>query len=468
MSDIAVSLPPRVRPSAPQPRKVPLGAFGRIAAIRRNPLEIWAEVHFERPVLVGRSLFGTRAVVSDPAAVRRIFLDNVANYRKDDLQLRLLKPGLGSGLLTAEGDNWRAQRRLLAPLFSPRQILSFAPAMAATAAASTARLCEKGEGAGIDLSHEMARATLEILEHTLFSQGLGRETSEFQEATTRYFHTIGRPDLLDIFGLPQFLPRVARIRGRATLEFFARVVGDLIATRRQLIADGKPAPNDILTLLLSAEDPETGVSLSAEDIRANIVTFIGAGHETTANALTWCLYLLSLSPYWRERVEAEIDREFTNGPIEGLAERLPETKAVFEEAMRLYPPAASLSRAAVADDVLGGKEIKAGTIVTVAPFVLHRHRTLWKDPDLFDPTRFLGANRNAIDRFAYIPFGAGPRVCIGMGFAMQEGMILLAHLLRGLRFELVADHNVELQQRITLRPKGGMPMILHRRKGASA
>jgi cytochrome P450 len=153
----------------------------------------------------------------------------------------------------------------------------------------------------------------------------------------------------------------------------------------------------------------------------------------------------------------------TDGPIETLAERLPETKAVFEEALRLYPPAASLSRAAIGPDVLAGMSIRAATIVTISPFVLHRHRSLWKDPDVFDPTRFLGSKRNEIDRFAYIPFGAGPRVCIGAGFAMQEGLILLAHIVRRLRFTLVEGHEVKLQQRITLRPKGGMPMRLHLR-----
>ena len=460
MTEIALSTAPRLKPAAPTPRQVPLGTLGRIAAMSRNPIEIWADVHFERQVLVGRSILGDRAIVSDPAGVRRILLDNVANYRKDDLQLRLLRPGLGNGLLTADGEEWRAQRRLLAPLFSPRQVNAFAPAMAVVARASAERLAQLGDGARIDLSHEMARVTLEVLEHTLFSQGLGREPSEFQQAVSHYFDTIGRVDPLDVLGLPQFLPRLRRMRGRSTLDFFSQVVGDLVAGRRKLLAEGKMPPQDILTLLLAAQDPETGLGMSADDLRANIVTFIGAGHETTANAMTWCLYLLSQAPDWRERVEAEIDGEFGDGPVETLADRLPVTKAVFEEALRLYPPAASLSRAAIADDVLGGQKIKAGTVVTVAPFVLHRHRTLWKDPDLFDPERFLGARRNEIDRFAFIPFGAGPRVCIGMGFAMQEGLILLANFIRYLRFDLVEGHKVELQQRITLRPKGGMPMTL--------
>jgi cytochrome P450 len=198
-------------------------------------------------------------------------------------------------------------------------------------------------------------------------------------------------------------------------------------------------------------------------VRANIVTFIGAGHETTANALTWTLYLLSQSPQWRARVEAEIDAAFDPQSSADLGETLPVVKAVLEEALRLYPPAAFLSREAIAEDWLAGVRVPAGTVVTVAPFVLHRHRRLWRDPDVFDPERFLGKNRESVDRYAYIPFGAGPRVCIGMNFAMQEAVIVLAHLLRNLRFDLAPDHVVAPIQRVTLRSRFGMKMIVRRR-----
>jgi cytochrome P450 len=447
------------RPPAPLPREKPLGVLGRIAALRRNPIEIWTRAHYERPVMVGRTVFGHRAVVSDPAGVRRVFLDNVANYRKDDLQLRILRPGLGNGLLTADGEEWRAQRRSLASLFTPRQVTAFAGAMAEATRAGVERL-RSCDGQGIDMSHEMARLTLEILEHTLFSSGLGRNAGEFQQAVTRYFDTIGRVDLFDLMGLPQFLPRFGRHKGRATLEWFGNAVEDIVGARRKLIADGGSAPRDLLTLLLEAQDPETGRGMPEEDLRANIVTFIGAGHETTANALT---YLLSQSPDWRARVEAESDAQLHAGPMDTLADRMPVTKAVLEEALRLYPPAAILTRTAIGADEIGGKPIRAGTLVTVSPFLLHRHRTLWERPDDFDPNRFLGASRDRIDRFAYIPFGAGPRVCIGMGFALQEAIIVLAHLAGVFRFDLAAGHVVQPVQRITLRPQGGMPMTMRKR-----
>jgi cytochrome P450 len=447
------------RPPAPQPREKPLGLFARVAALRRNPIEIWTRAHYERPVMVGRTVFGKRAVVSDPAGVRRIFLDHAANYRKDNLQLRVLRPALGNGLLTAEGEDWRAQRRSLAPLFTPRLVAAFAQAMAEATRQGVERLRRRGDGP-IDLSSEMARLTLEILEQTLFSSGLGRDASEFQQAVTGYFDTIARISLLDLMGLPAFLPRPGQRKGRAVIEWFDKAVEDIVGARRALIAAGVTAPRDILTLLLEAQDPETGRGMPEQDLRANIVTFIGAGHETSANALTWTLYLLSQSPDWRDRVETEAEAELDAGAMDTLAERMPVTKAVLEESLRLYPPAAILTRTAIHADEIGGKRIEAGTLVTVSPFLLHRHRTLWERPDEFDPNRFLGSNRDRIDRFAYIPFGAGPRVCIGMGFALQEAIIVLAHLARAFRFELPEGHVVRPVHRITLRPQGGMPMIM--------
>jgi len=436
-----------------------------LLALQRNPIEVWWEGDFERPVSIGRTIFGLRAAAHDPAAVRRVFLDNAANYRKDDIQLRILRPGLGNGLLTAEGEDWRIQRRALAPLFSPRQIAEFAPAVQRVGQAAVERMIRRRDGAIADVAAAMSRLTLQVLEQTLFSQGLGREPSAFQRAVSSYFETIGRVDPLDLLGAPDFVPRLRRRRGRGALQFFDAAVDAIIEKRRQLLSGGGEAPRDLLTLLMSAKDPENGRGIAEADIRANIVTFINAGHETTANALTWTLYLLSQSPEWRERAEADADQAFDDqGTV--VTETCEILRAVFEEALRLYPPAAMLARQAIEDDELGGVRIPAGTVVTVSPFVLHRRRGLWDRPDAFDPSRFLGPQRDRIDRFAYIPFGAGPRVCIGMAFAMQEGIILLAHLLRAFRFDLVEGHVVMPLQRVTLRPREGMKMHVKRRDRA--
>jgi cytochrome P450 len=449
-------------PPYPRRPEKPRGSLSTLLAIQRNPIEIWCKADFERPVSVGRTIFGLRGAAHDPAAVRRIFLDNAANYRKDDLQLRVLRPGLGNGLLTAEGEDWRIQRRALAPLFSPRQVAEFAPAVHRVGQAAIERMVRRREGAVADVSQVMSRMTLEVLEQTLFSQGLGRGPSAFQRAVTSYFETIGRIDPLDLLGAPAFLPRLRRRRGRGALEFFDSAVDAIIDKRRVLLDCGAEAPHDLLTLLMAAKDPENGRGIADVDVRANIVTFINAGHETTANGLTWTLYLLSQSPEWRERAEADADKAFdADGSV--ATERCEILRAVFEEALRLYPPAAMLSRQAIADDELAGVRIPAGAVITVAPYVLHRRRGLWDHPDAFDPSRFLGGRRDRIDRFAYIPFGAGPRVCIGMAFAMQEGIILLAHLLRAFRFDLVEGQAVMPLQRVTLRPRGGLKMHVKRR-----
>jgi cytochrome P450 len=219
-------------------------------------------------------------------------------------------------------------------------------------------------------------------------------------------------------------------------------------------------------MLIEARDPQTGEGLSEIEIRANVVTFIGAGHETTANALTWSLFLLSQHPAWREEVEAEVDAVLGERPFEAeMVERLPRVRATLDEAMRLYPPAPSLSREALAADMLAGEKIHPGTLVVISPYVVHRHKLLWRDPNHFDPTRFMPGERETIDRFAYLPFGAGARSCIGMPFALQEAAIFLAAILRSYRLDLAPGHKVAPIQRVTLRPKGGMPMVLRRRRG---
>jgi cytochrome P450 len=450
-----------VPPYPPRSDK-PRGALSMILTLRRNPLEIWGKADFERPLAIGRSILGLRAAAHDPAAVRRVFLDNAANYRKDELQLRILSPGLGSGLLTAEGESWRQQRRSLAPLFSPRQVAEFGAAMQRVAEATVKRISHRRDGAVTDVGELTSRMALEVLEQTLFSQGLGREPSAFQKAVTSYFDSFGRLDPLDLIGAPAFLPRLGRRRGRPALKFFDTAVDAIIDSRKALLDKGGEAPRDLLTLLLGAKDPETGLGMPEADIRANIVTFIMAGHETTANGLTWALYLLSQSHDWRERAETEADEGFDPGHPASL-ERCEVLRAVFEEALRLYPPAATLTRQAIADDEILGVRIPAGTVVAISPYVLHRRRGLWDNPDAFDPGRFLGERRERIDRFAYIPFGAGPRICIGMAFATQEAIVILANLLRAFRFDLVKGHQVMPQQRVTLRPREGMKMHAKRR-----
>ncbi len=451
------------RPPAPEPQARPLGVLPLLFALRRNPLSTWTQAHFEEPILHGESIIGPVCVVNDPAAIRYVLVDNAANYRKDDLTRRLLGPGLDGGLLLVEGDEWRVQRRVLAPVFTPRMVARFRPAMAEAAQALVARWGRQRAGRRIDVAAEFSRVTLDILERTIFPQGLGRDPREFVSAVTTYFESAGRIDPLDLLNFPEWLPRIGRRRAAPALAFFAEAVDALVAKSRASPASAPdPARTDLLTLLLCAADPETGAGLTEHEVRANILTFIGAGHETTANALTWTCYLLSQHPNWRARAEAEVDEKLKEGDMPSPDE-LPVVRAVIEEALRLYPPAASLTREALRADRIGKLRIAPGTRIVVSPWIVHRHKRLWTDPDLFEPSRFLPGAREQIDRFAYLPFGAGPRICIGMGFAMQEAVIILAHVLKRFRLDPAPGHVVAPVQRVTLRPKGGMPLILRPR-----
>ncbi len=221
------------------------------------------------------------------------------------------------------------------------------------------------------------------------------------------------------------------------------------------------APNDFLTRLMQARDEETGRGLSDEDLRANLLTFLGAGHETTAVALSWSLYLLSEFPWAADAVRDEARAVLDGGPVTADAiARLSFTRQVFEEAMRLYPPVPIFDRAAAEPDTVAGHDVGKGTMVLVSPYVLHRHETLWEDPDVFDPDRFTPAAVKARHRFQYIPFNVGPRHCIGAAFAMMEGVLALAMMVRDFRIDMVDGHDPQPFAFISLRPKGGLPVTL--------
>ena len=463
----AVASVPRglTRAPGPKPLPGPLGTIALLRALRANPVATWTHLHYDKLLLSGESILGKIVVVSDPPLIRHVLVDNAANYPKDRLQQRVLSSGLGRGLLLAEGDVWRVQRRALAPLFAPRTVLGFEAAMAEVAVDLAERWARFRDGRRVDVAQEMARTTLRVLARTIFSEGLTRKAEEFAEAVTRYLDSMGKIDPLDILDMPEWIPRLGRIRARPALTFFDGVVSSMIADRRKLLeSTPDAAPRDLLTLLLQAADPETGQGLSEDDVKANIVTFIAAGHETTSNTLTWALYLVSQDESVRAEIEAEIDRELPDGRVlPGSLDRLVYTRAVIDEALRLYPPAATLTRDATGPDKLGDLRVKAGTRLVISPWVLHRHNRLWADPNGFDPRRFLPENKSTIDRFAYLPFGAGPRVCIGASFALQEAVVILATALRRFRLDLAPGHVVMPIQRVSLRPQGGMPMIVRRR-----
>jgi cytochrome P450 len=450
-------------PPAPKPQPLPLKPIALIRTLKRNPLECWAAQHFEQPIVSGGLPVGHALLVHEPNAIRRVLLDNAANYRKDRLQRRVLSAGLNEGLLSAEGEQWRLQRRVIAPIFARKTVMDFTPAMMGAADVLIKRWSGLGDDATIDVAAEMARVTLEVVERTIFSDGFGSDAEDIRTAMVTYFNTIGKISPLDLLGVPDFVPRLSRLLVRSTLEFFEAEVDRVISARRRILAEQPDqAPNDLLTHLLEALDRGSEDRITESGVRSNILTFIAAGHETTANALSWSMFLLSQSREWRERVQAEADRELA-GPIPGIADRLVETRAVIEEAIRLYPPIAAISRVALGEDNLNGERVRPGSLIVISPYVLHRHRLLWDSPDTFDPQRFLGSARAEIDRFAYLPFGTGPRKCIGSTFALQEATLVLAMIAKYFSFRLKPGHAVWPTLQVTLRPANGLPMIVRRR-----
>lgn len=450
-------------PPAPKPMALPLKPIALIRTLKRNPLECWAARHFEQPIVAGGLPIGHVLLVHEPAAIRRVLLDNAANYRKDHLQRRVLSAGLGEGLLSAEGEQWRIQRRVLAPIFARKAVMDFASAMMEAAEALIDRWRTLGDQITIDATAEMARVTLNVLERTIFSDGFGSDADHIRAAMVTYFNTIGKISPLDLIGAPDFIPRLSRLRVRPTLKSFEAAVDNVISNRRRILAEQPDgAPDDLLTRLLEASDANRDDGMTESEVRSNILTFIAAGHETTANALSWSVFLLSQSPQWHERVAAEADRELV-GPIAGIADRLVETRAVVEEAIRLYPPIAAISRVALDRDDLNGEQARPGSLIVISPYVLHRHRLLWSHPDAFDPRRFLGDARETIDRFAYLPFGVGPRKCIGSTFSLQEATLVLAMLAKCFTFQLKPGHVVWPILQVTLRPANGLPITVKKR-----
>ena len=452
-------------PPAPHPPPSRLGFVELLIRLRRNPLECWSADFFHEPVAKLRLPFTDAFLVHHPQAIKRVLMDNSKNYQKDTIQRRILSSGLSDGLLSVEGERWEVQRRTLAPMFARRSVTSFTKAMIAAASELAARWTSLGPGAEIDVADEMALVTLNVLALTIFSDGIGGDYDEFRAAMNAYFGVVGRIGVMDLFGVPKFVPRPGHRRLHRTLAYFEAVIDTIISARAQRLATGSEndEPDDLLTLLLRSLDPSTGRQLSPTEVRSNILTFLSAGHETTANTLAWSIFLLSQVPEWRLRVIEEAERELSN-PEDDLTDRLIVTRAVIEESLRLYPPIAALSRAAVEADMLGDMAVKPRSLIVIAPYVLHRHRGLWSRPDAFDPSRFLPEARSAIPRFAYLPFGVGPRTCIGSSFALQEAAIVLAVLTRHFDMQLRPHAEVWPLQRITLRPAKGLPMKLIQRK----
>jgi len=445
-------------PPAPKPRQVPPSFLEMVRIVYRNPLELWGEPSYNKPWISVSGAGGPLVIANDPGLIRHILVDNAKNYRMSTVRQKVLRPILRDGLLTAEGDTWKRSRKAMAPVFTPRHIFGFAGPMLDRSRAFAERY---RDGETVDMARDMTSLTYDILAETLFSGEIAAPPGTFEAQIDRLFETMGRVDPLDLLRAPDWLPRITRIRGRRTMAYFRGIVADTIRQRSEKLARAGNAPQDFLTLLLKAESPD---GLTRGEVEDNIITFIGAGHETTARALGWTLYCLANSPADRAVVEAEIDAVLAREPDPAKwLEAMPLTRAAFEEAMRLYPPAPSINREPIEEDRYGDLVLRKGATVLVMPWTVHRHRALWEWPDAFMPSRFHPENRDRIDRYQYLPFGAGARICIGAAFAMQEAVIALGVLMSRWRFDTVAETKPWPVQKLTTQPEGGLPMLVTRR-----
>ena len=425
-----------------------------------NPFANIPLAAYEQPLWRQPTPFMRVWLVNDPTALKRVLIDNVANYPKTDAENRLFRAAFGDGLLSREGEPWRAHRRVMAPSFDPRSVAGYAGAMAGASADFADGWAKLADGAEVDVSAEMTRLTLEIICRTAFSG----DAAEMVELTGSALHESGEAfqfNLLDV------LPIVSGMRMKWRERLFGELFADLDGALNRLIEQRRANPGklDLLGRLVAAMDEETGARLSTKEVRDEVLTIFVAGHETTASAMTFIWYALSHYSAWEARLHAELETVLGGRtPTDADLPKLQVARRIVEESMRLYPPAPGLSaRVAKEADELCGVRIPKGGLVAVSSWVLHRHRTLWDNPETFDPDRFLPERSVGRPRFAYLPFGGGPRVCIGQMMAMQEATLILATLAQRFRLRLRPGHPVTIQQRVTIRPQGGLPMRIERR-----
>jgi cytochrome P450 len=428
--DLPAAAAPLVPPSPPR-ASATMTAFGRMAAMRKSAIGSWGQRAYEEDIIQGRFFGRGSFILNTPDAIRHVLVDNYENYTRTPAGIRVLRPMLGEGLLIAEGRAWKHQRRTLAPAFTPRAVAPLVPHMIAAIDEAIAKL-QRESGAPVDLREAMQRMTLEIAGRTMFSFEMGRHGAALRDFVMEYGARLARPHFLDML-LPLHWPTpqdFARARFRRRWTGF---VAMLMAERRAAGKNEGAPPRDLFDLMGAARDPETGGSFSDEQLGDQVATMILAGHETTATALFWSLYLLALDPGSQERLAVEVQGASADGALD--VERLKFTRAVVDETMRLYPPAFLIARAAAGADTIAGLPVKTSDVILIAPWLLHRHEKLWRDPNAFIPARFM-PDAPPPDRFAYLPFGVGARVCIGAHFALVEATLALAKLIGAFRVEL--------------------------------
>jgi cytochrome P450 len=418
---------------------------------------------FHEPVTRVNAWWGRFVLINDPAGVKRVLVDNVANYPKTEMERRFFTALFGAGLLGTDGEVWRRHRRIMAPAFDPRSVAGYGPAISQACEDFLRQWDNLADGAEVEIGQAMSLLTLRIIAVTMFSRDVDEAVDVVSRAMSAGFDAQN-------FSLLDILPIIAPIRMRRREAIMAEKFKPLDAAIARMMdareRDPRGQAADLLGRMMTAHDETGDLAMTAREIRDQVITIFIAGHETTAQAMTFAWYLLSQHPAEEARLHAELDAVL-GGRTAGQADlpNLVYTRRVAEETMRLYPSAPGLSsRVCKQDDEVCGVKIKAGTQVAVSPWVLHRHRQLWDDPERFDPDRFDKARSEDRPRFAYLPFGAGPRVCIGQVLAMNEAILILANLAQKWRMRLAPGQEVAVDHNVTLRPRHGVRMFLERRR----
>jgi cytochrome P450 len=404
-------------------------------------------------VVAVRFLIWPTYMIFHPHDVKHVLQENHRNYSKDTYLIRFLRPLLGQGLFTNDGQSWLHQRRLMQPTFHRKQLATFGALMTD----ATGAMLEHWQDAAtrdqpLDVSTEMMRLTLRVVGQALFSIDLSNEADTVGQA----FTALMTPFMDYIYNPvpPLSFPTPRNRRIQQSIHTLDGVVQDIITERRQGEHKG-----DLLSMLLLARDEETGEGMNDRQVRDEVMTLLLAGHETTSNALTWTWYLLSQHPDAESRLHAELELVL-GGRIPAVEDlpRLPYTRMVLEEALRLYPPVVGFNRKALAEDEVGGYVVPANTLIWLSPYTMHRHPDFWENPEVFDPERFSPERSAGRPHFAYFPFGGGPRLCIGSNFAMLEAQLILATIAQRYQLRLLPGHQVEPQVLLTMRPRNGLLM----------
>jgi cytochrome P450 len=444
-------VPPRILPP-----EQPLRGLKFLGAFVRNPLEVIPRVVYEQDLFVSPVGQVQRLWVTAPELVKTVLLDEREKYQKQS-QIRLLSPLLGKGILTSEGEDWKWQRQASAPMFRHQDLLGFVPTFVHACDALIARWRAAPSGAVQPIDRDMTRATFDVISATLLPSADKTVGAAVETAMGLFQRAGGWNFLFAMMSVPRWVPRPGMFDT-------VRAIGLLRSATHAMLQESRTrargtGEDNLMQRLMQARDPESGRSMDDGQLVDNLLTFYLAGHETTARALAWTLFLLSRSPEWSARLEDEIARVTGGAPVQSAhVEKLVLVQQVLKESMRLYPPVPLLSRQAVAPARLNGLDIVAGATVVMPIYAIHRHAKRWEDPDRFDPARFAPEREAKIARYQYLPFGAGPRICIGMAFAMLEATVMLATLLQHARFTPAGGADPVPVARVTLQPGGGLPL----------